>query len=295
MLCDNVVGMDGKGEIELVEAKNHFANPGSFPMGADRGADVFWLAVVVTGMLRGVFRMPGGQPVHTVAPGQPRGAFMLLLPPGSAADVDFDAERTEAYSFFFRCPSLLYDGARRRMLLALAGGHVQRMRLEVGLGEHEVVVLRPLFEHAVHDYWNRDAPGCAVRMQLHFHGIVAHLFDIPYAREEYDVLPEKKLEKLIERAGHKVKLAELARDTNHSLRWTRERFRREFGVTPSDFKRRQTLHLASYYITRTKLPFRKIAERLGFSSANYLTYYVRRNLGETPGRLRAEAIGKGRG
>lgn len=283
--------MDGKSEIELVGVRNHFNYPESLPGVVDHGEDVFWLAVVISGMRRGVFSLPGGRPFYTAASGS--GAVMLLMPPGATSDAAFVARETEAYSFFFKCPSLRYDAGRGRMFLTLADGRLQRMHLAVRLGEHEVVTIRPIMERAVRNFWNSDDAGCAARAQLFFHAVFAQFFDLPFAREEYDVVPEKKLEKLIEREGHKMKLREMARETKHSLRWTRERFRREFGVNPSDFKKAQTLHLAKYYITRTKLPFKKIADRLGFSSANYLAYYVRRHLGRTPRELRAaEAAGK---
>lgn len=275
--------------MELIGVHNHYWLKPPIPTGAEGGDDVFWLMCVVSGMKEGAFRLPDGKAVFAAKPGKICGSAMILLPPGSRADASFKKNETEAFSYFFRCSGLEYDAARARTLLHLPNGNLQRMQTVKPLGSHEVVTMRTLFENVVTTFWKGSEAGAMVRAQLLFHGLFAQMFAIPFAREEYEYTVEKKLEKMIERDGHSVKLHQMAAETGHSLRWVRERFRREYGVNPSEIKAHQTLHLARWYIEKTKLPFKRVAERLGFSSPNYFTHFVRHHLGAPPRILRRKA------
>ena len=64
-------------------------------------------------------------------------------------------------------------------------------------------------------------------------------------------------------------------------------FKRTYGRSPQQFKTEQSLHLAQYYILKTKMSFKMIALRLGFGSASYFTQFIRRETGKTPRDIRA--------
>ena len=64
-------------------------------------------------------------------------------------------------------------------------------------------------------------------------------------------------------------------------------FKKSHGRSPQQFKTEQSLHLAQYYILKTKMSFKMIALRLGFGSASYFTQFIRRETGKTPRDIRA--------
>ena len=55
----------------------------------------------------------------------------------------------------------------------------------------------------------------------------------------------------------------------------------------AQIKTKQSLHLAQYYMLKTKMSFKTIALRLGFGSASYFTQFIRRETGKTPRDIRA--------
>ena len=242
-------------EIELLQVHNHFKLRPPIPKRMEGGPGVFWLECVVSGMKEGAFHLPDGREIFAAKAGRQRSSAMLLLPSGSWSDAAFAAGETEAFSYIFKCSGLDYDASHSRILLRLPGGRLQRMHMLKTLGAHEVVTMRTLFENVVTTFWKNDDMGAMTKAQLLFHGLFAHMFAIPFARERYEYTAEDKLEKMIEREGHQVKLHQMAVEAGHSLRWMRERFRRAYGVNPGEAKTRQTLHLARYYIEKTKLPF----------------------------------------
>ena len=277
-------------EIELLKVHNHYHLNPPVPERNDSGGVTFWLLCLVSGMKSGAFLTPDGNAAYSVQPGGPCQAALVLLPPGSRAEARFAAIETEAFSYFFRCTELVWDATRSQTFLRLPNGSRQQMYTVRTLGAYEVVTMRPVFEKVITSFWAGNDDGAMIRAQLLFNGLFAHMFAIPFAREEYEYMPEQKLEKAIEREGHRVKLREMAAETGHSLRWVRERFRREYGTTPGVAKAHQTCHLARWFIENTEIPFKIIAERLGMSSANYFSHFVRRHFCTTPREMRKAAM-----
>ena len=83
-------------------------------------------------------------------------------------------------------------------------------------------------------------------------------------------------------------LGALAADVGvHAGHLTRS-FRRAFGCTPGEYQRACRLERAVALVRTTRAPMAEVAAQCGFSDQSHLTRAVRRHLGLTPARLRAE-------
>jgi len=77
-------------------------------------------------------------------------------------------------------------------------------------------------------------------------------------------------------------LAYLARASEYSMDHLRLVFRREFGITPQEYRNQRRLALIMDLITGTTLPLKQIAARAGFDYLSHFSAFFRSHTGQTP-------------
>jgi LacI family transcriptional regulator len=96
-----------------------------------------------------------------------------------------------------------------------------------------------------------------------------------------DRLVIRALEFIRINAGLNIRVADVAEHADVSERWLEKRFNAELGrsvIAEIHRVRAQTIH---NLVTRTKLPFGRIAERCGFTGGNHLSVLFKKTFGET--------------
>ena len=96
-----------------------------------------------------------------------------------------------------------------------------------------------------------------------------------------DRLVIKALEFIRINSGLNIRVIDVAEHVNMSNRWLEKLFAQELGrsvVKEIHRVRAQTIY---NLVTKTKLPFGKIAKRCGFTNSNHLSVLFRKNFGET--------------
>lgn len=278
-------------DIRLKRASMHFHNP-PLPQVIEAALGTFALVHVASGLARGKLTLADGRVAWSLSRKSRRGA-MFLLAPGARFESETVSESTEAYVFVFECGVLWADKNMARLHLALPGGETQRLEMVRPLAAQEILVLRPFTEMICKYLWNARTQGMAQKSQWFFNALLSYMFVdhaavLAQTRENYR---SGGLKRLMEREDHKVKLGDMARMLGKPERRLRRHFKEEFGTTPSKARTADTMHLALYMIENTDLRFKEIAARLGMSSANYFSAFVRRNSGMTAKALRAVAQG----
>ena len=274
-------------EIKLLEARRwHKSAPPETPFAAE-GQD-FLLLFVASGLRRGHLHLPDGRNPYRVPPQGAEG-LLLLVPPGAEFKGVFSAVATEAHAFSFRCPALRADDIRPRLLFDGPDGAFQAVDLVSRLSAYDVTILRPLVEEMAMlagpgRTWGASLKACCILF-----AILTWLFVGTESAADYLASPGLSLEKLIEAGPRGMTLAEMARELGHSPNWLRRHFKSQIGCTPSNYKAKQTLHLARYYILRTQMPFKEICRRLGISSQSVFSRFIRQQTGKSPRALRAES------
>jgi AraC-like DNA-binding protein len=86
-----------------------------------------------------------------------------------------------------------------------------------------------------------------------------------------------------------IGVADLARAAGVSPARFSERFKRETGITPADFLRRQRCERARDLLRTSQLPVTDIAFRLGFRSSQHFACVFRKYTGQSPREYRAAA------
>ena len=273
-------------EIELLDARRWYRSaPPETPF-APEGRD-FLLLFVASGLRRGHLHLPDGRNPYRVPPQGAEG-LLLLVPPGAEFQGVFAAVETEARAFSFRCPALRADDIRPRLLIDGPDGAVQAVDLVTRLPAYDVAILRPLSEDLA-SLAGSDRPwGASLKACGILFAILTWLFVGAESAVGYQGSPGMSLEKLIEAGPRGTTLTEMARELGHSPNWLRRHFKNLIGCTPSNYKTRQTLHLARYYILRTRMPFKEICRRLGISSPSVFSRFIRQQTGKSPRALRAE-------
>ena len=104
-----------------------------------------------------------------------------------------------------------------------------------------------------------------------------------------DVVASTALAFIRQHACEGIQVADVARAADVSRSTLDARFRRVVGRTVHEEIQRNQLNAAQQLLTTTNLPVEEVAQRAGFSSAQYMNAVFQRLLGQTPGRYRVGA------
>ena len=280
--------MDYPFDIELLSAQHKFRHAGAFPTALSPQEGRFLLIYVASGLMRGVLRMADGQIVFEASGGLYDGA-MVMVPHGAVFENTFADYATEAFVYEFACPTLRLNPARQRCyVMAAKGGRAVVFQMARRLSTYEVAVLRPMTEHVAFALRSPSGGAYLFRARLLLQGLLAYLVQVPAGTTGgfFDD-PRNMLFKEIEAQPRAFKVQNAAKRIGQTPAGVVKGFKRTFGVSPQQFKTIQSAHLTQYYILKTKMSFKAIAQRLGFSSASYFTQFVRRQTGKTPRDIRA--------
>lgn len=75
---------------------------------------------------------------------------------------------------------------------------------------------------------------------------------------------------------------QLCAESNFSERHLNRIFKEQYGITPNEYILNRRIAIVQSLLKRTNLPMKKIAEKLHFCSASYLSKFFREQTGETP-------------
>jgi LacI family transcriptional regulator len=104
-----------------------------------------------------------------------------------------------------------------------------------------------------------------------------------------DVVASTSLAFIRQYACQGIQVADVARAADVSRSTLDARFRRVVGRSVHDEIQRIQLSAAQQLLTTTNLPVEEVAQRAGFSSAQYMNAVFQRLLGQSPGRYRVGA------
>ena len=280
--------MDYPFDVELLSTQHKYRHDGAFSTALSPQEGRFLLVYVASGLTRGVLRLADGQIAFEASGGLYDGA-MVLVPHGAVFENEFDNISTEACVYEFACTSLRLNPARRLCyVMAAKGGRAVVFQMARRLSTYEVAVLRPISEDIAYVSPGSSGGAYWFRARLLLHALLAHLVQVPANKTGglFDN-PRNMLFKEIEAQPRAFTVQDAAKRTGQTPEGVVKGFKRTFGVSPQQFKTIQSAHLAQYYILKTKMSFKTIALRLGFSSASYFTQFIRRETGKTPRDIRA--------
>ena len=250
------------------------------------GEGRFALLAVLSGMVRGEMRLADGRMPFKTSKGYD-GCAILLVPPGGVFRSKFAAGETEAFVFEFACPSLAAQPSRMRLGLQCGAGMVMSLFFAATLSNYDAAILRPTAWRAYKDIVVPGTDGRRLRGVINFMALLSQLFVVP-RNMEYWGSPAVVLQKSIEANPRASTVIGMSRKLGCSANTLRRKFsERTPGMSPSDYKVEQTLHMMRYYILETTLPFKAVARQIGFKSASHFTRYSVRYLGATPRAIRA--------
>lgn len=275
-------------EIEVFSAKaeaHDLADGGFAPVIAPADGH-FSLVVILSGMVRGEVRLPDGR-IPFKSSGNGAESAILIVPPGGVFEASLVTGQTEAFAFDFACPLLVPQRSMLRLELKCPDGSRVRLFFAASLSNYDVAILRPTAWRAYKDISADPSSGRRLRGVIHFMAILSQMFVEP-RNMEYWGNPAVVLQKSIEANPRGSTVRGLARRLKCSAGTLRRRFNeRSPGLSPSEYRVEQTLHMMRYYILDTRLPFKTVARQIGFKSASYFTRYCVRHLGATPRKIRA--------
>lgn len=107
-------------------------------------------------------------------------------------------------------------------------------------------------------------------------------------KSETELHPEESLVKayIYQNADRKISLEEIAEQFSFSLRALHGRFKRAFGMTPHAYRLRCRIERAAALICHSELPFKQIADEVGFSSLPQFSRIFKKYMKTTPGNFR---------
>lgn len=292
--------MESLPELEIVSAnatqRTHLGEGIAPEMAPGEGR--FALVLALSGMVRGELRLADGR-VPFKATGRAGEGVVFIIPPGGVFRSAFETETTEAFVFEFTSPALSIQPSRMRLALKCGDGTIQSLFFAAMLSNYEAAILRPTAWRAYKDMHDPGTAGRRLCGVIHFLALLSQLFAIP-RNMEYWGNPAVVLQKSIEANPRGSTVRGLSAQLQCSTSTLRRRFNeRTPGMSPSDYKIEQTLHMMRYYIMKTTLPFKTVARLVGFKSASHFTRYSVRYLGRTPSAIRASghfpSINKRRG
>lgn len=215
-------------------------------------------------------------------------SMLLLTPPGANVRLAFKGEATEVVFFHFRHDALVFGETFGRASVVLPGKRKLYLATRQPLNADEVMTLRPVVQTIWESTYGDD--GDKVAATWAFPYLLTKLF-VTGAKHYYGILdPVERLRAYIEAdTANEKNIAEMARELKHSVTHLREAFKREYGITPQDYREELRFKRAMHYIQKTKVPFRIIGLRLGMRGRNYLSTYMRIRTGKTPREIRKDA------
>lgn len=104
-----------------------------------------------------------------------------------------------------------------------------------------------------------------------------------------DAVASTALAYIRQHAVEGIQVADVARGSGVSRSTLDVRFRRVVGRSVHEEIQRNQLNTAQQLLATTNLPVEEVAQRAGFSSAQYMNAVFQRALGQTPGRYRVGA------
>lgn len=274
-------------EAELFPSAKAFGEYGTIPAELSPPEGRFTLLYVASGMKRGILRMADGR-IAFAASGRLYEGAMVLVPHGAVFECGFAAGVAEAFAYELACPGLKLNRPRMRYAMRVGDGRAVAMGMSVALSTYDIAVLRPLTDRIFQASFSQKGGARHLQGCLFLQTLLGYFITVR-DRVGYFDDPANTLFKEIEAQPRAFKVREAAKRAGRTPGGLVKGFRKAYGKTPQHVKTAQSLHLAQYYIIRTKLPFKTIAARMGFSSASYFTQFVRRTTGRTPRALRAAA------
>lgn len=227
---------------------------------------------------------------HLRVPGGNSGTGMLLLfPPGARITFRWGRmELLEAFFYHFDCDGMRLDGPGGGFALAGGAGGTPALLSKIAfLSPDRLARLRPLAQTTWENSFGMDAARLSATWSFPalLSEMVVRAGDVNY----YSPLPPAERLRIYMESDPMWKkgVVEMARDIGVPLTTLRDAFKRQFGMTPMEWREKRRLRRALYYIRETQLPFKAIGERLGMAGRGYLGAYVRRLTGKTPRQLRA--------
>jgi AraC-like DNA-binding protein len=139
--------------------------------------------------------------------------------------------------------------------------------------------------------WMRDAtpPQSERDVRLLRTLLYALLHEIDNLRAGTEVFrdPVYHAAKILRHASHyRFSLASLADHVDMSPFHLNRRFRQIFGCPPMRYLQGLRLEHALHLLQNTRMPIKDIAARVGYRHESHLAYLLRREYGQSPGRLR---------
>lgn len=275
-------------DVELFPSRKAIGKVGAFPTEMSPPEGRFLLVYVASGMKRGVLRMADGQ-IAFKASGKLYESAMVLVPHGAVFENEFADDATEAYVYDFSCPSLRLNPARLRYyVMAAKSGRAVAFLMAQRLSTYDVAVLRSAADRIFYASCNPADGAIRFRGCLLLQALLAYLVQVPTSNSVWFFDdPRNTLYKEIEAQPRAFKVKNVAKRMGQTPGAVVKGFKTSHGRSPQQFKTEQSLHLAQYYMLQTKMSFKAIALRLGFSSASYFTQFIRRETGKTPRDIRA--------
>ena len=251
----------------------------------------FQLIYLASGMISGGLQLPNGEWLYK-NDGRLLDSRMMLVPPGASFRGEFDSPSEEFVVFEFDCEDLKFDSDQRVFTLPLDDGTCQQLTPSLYLQAHEVLRIRPTVSTAHVRFHHQPASeGAKLAATMAVVGLLTWLFILPECPpSERDMSPAAHLKAMIDKEpGWKVPMTAMFKEIGMSPQALRREFRKEFGMTPMNYRERKRRHLAFSYIRETRLPLKTICERLGMKSPTHLSIYIRMVANKTPRQLRSEA------
>ena len=161
------------------------------------------------------------------------------------------------------------------------------------LARPQFLALDPWLTHLVHRLAHLEGPTHE-HSALRQHGLCTELFAQLERRLDGRTAPPppwlaRIRERLHDERG-RVSVTDLATEAQvHRVHLARA-FRDHFGVPITSYARRIQLETAEHLLRTSVLPLSQVAAVAGFADQSHLTRSMQATLGQTPGRLRREAL-----
>lgn len=244
------------------------------------------LVFIAGGLKEGNVTLEDGSPFFEFSKNK-AASMLLLTPPKARVRLVFRQNETEVVFFHFRHASLAFGEAYGHASIPLAEGTRQYLSTWQPLNADEVMTLRPVVQTIWESTYGNEGDRIAATWAFPY--LLTRLF-ITGAKHYYGILaPVERLRAYIEAdIAQQKNLAEMAKELKHSVTHLRDAFKREYGMTPREYREELRFKRAMHYIQKTKVPFHIIGMRLGMRGRNYLSTYIRARTGKTPREVRQE-------
>ena len=247
----------------------------------------FALAFIGSGLRRCAVSLADGSRFICLEPKE-TDSMLLLLPPGAEVTFKWKEELLiEAFFYHFDCNGLSPDAAGSGYVMRLPSGGEAHMPEVLPLPAETLSQLRPLAQTTWENIYEDNEARLAATWS--FPALLSKFLAISVKHFYTRKNPADRLRALMESdpAWGKT-IGNMAAELKMPIARLRAAFKREYGVSPLEWREGQRYRMALYYIKKTTLPFKVIGERLGMKGRNYLATYIRKRTGMTPRALRRE-------